>query len=75
MNNPNILIVAYSFPPIPYSGTYRIIRTCKGLSRLGVEVHALSINIDDDIPNDYELLFHFFYLNDHILFHSLTAPL
>jgi len=56
MNNPNILIVAYSFPPIPYSGTYRIIRTCKGLSRLGVEVHALSINIDDDIPNDYDLL-------------------
>jgi len=56
MNNPNILIIAYPFPPIPYSGTYRIIRTCKGLSRLGVKVHALSINIDDNILNDYDLL-------------------
>lgn len=51
-----ILIIAYSFPPIPYSGAYRIIRICKGLSRLGVEVHALSIKIDDNIPNDYDLL-------------------
>ena len=56
MNNPNILIIAYPFPPIPYSGTYRIIRICKGLSRLGVKVHALSIKIDDNIPNDYDLL-------------------
>lgn len=51
-----ILIIAYPFPPIPYSGTYRIIRICKGLSRLGVKVHALSIKIDDNIPNDYDLL-------------------
>ena len=51
-----ILIIAYPFPPIPYSGTYRIIRICKGLSRLGVEVHALSIKINDTIPNDYDLL-------------------
>ena len=54
--NEKILIIAYPFPPIPYSGTYRIIRICKGLSRLGVEVHALSITIDDNIPNDYDLL-------------------
>ena len=54
--NEKILIIAYPFPPIPYSGTYRIIRICKGLSRLGVEVHALSIKIDDNIPNDYDLL-------------------
>ena len=54
--NKKILIIAYPFPPIPYSGTYRIIRICKGLSRLGVEVHALSIKIDDNIPNDYDLL-------------------
>ena len=51
----NLLIVSYPFPPIPYSGSYRIIRICKGLARLSVEVHALSINIDDDIPNDYDL--------------------
>ena len=51
-----ILIIAYPFPPIPYSGTYRIIRICKGLSRLGVDVHALSIKTDDNIPNDYDLL-------------------
>jgi hypothetical protein len=54
--NEKILIIAYPFPPIPYSGTYRIIRICKGLSRLGVEVHALSIKVDDKIPNDYDLL-------------------
>ena len=53
--NEKILIIAYPFPPIPYSGTYRIIRICKGLSRLGVEVHSLSIKIDDNIPNDYDL--------------------
>lgn len=51
-----ILIIAYPFPPIPYSGSYRIIRICKGLARLSVEIHALSINIDDNIPNDYDLL-------------------
>ena len=55
-HNGNLLIIAYPFPPIPYSGTYRIIRICKGLLRLGVEVHALSIRIDDNIPNDYDLL-------------------
>ena len=54
--NGKILIIAYPFPPIPYSGTYRIVRICKGLSHLGVEVHALSIKIDDNIPNDYDLL-------------------
>jgi hypothetical protein len=51
-----LLLIAYPFPPVPYSGTYRIIRICKGLSCLGVEVHALSIKIDDNIPNDYDLL-------------------
>ena len=51
-----LLVISYPFPPIPYSGSYRIIRICKGLARLSVEVHALSINIDDNIPNDYDLL-------------------
>ncbi len=51
-----LLIISYPFPPIPYSGTYRIMRMCKGLVRLGVEVHVLTINIDPRIPNDFELL-------------------
>lgn len=51
-----ILIIAYPFPPIPYSGTYRIVRMCKGLTRLGIEVHVLTIHIDNRIPNDFELL-------------------
>ena len=51
-----LLVISYAFPPIPYSGSHRIIRICKGLARLSVEVHALSINIDDNIPNDYDLL-------------------
>lgn len=52
----NLLIISYPFPPIPYSGTYRIIRMCKGLAKLGVEVHALSIKVDERIPNDYDLI-------------------
>lgn len=51
-----LLIIAYTFPPIPYGGTYRALRLCKGLDRLGVEVHVLTINQYDDIPNDYDLL-------------------
>ena len=51
-----LLIIAYAFPPIPYSGTYRILRLCKGLDALGVEVHVLTINIDKRIPNDFELM-------------------
>jgi hypothetical protein len=51
-----LLLISYPFPPIPYSGTYRIIRFCKGLTRLGVKVHALSININSNIPNDTYLL-------------------
>lgn len=51
-----LLIITYPFPPIPYSGTYRTVRMCKGLIKLGMEVHVLSINADDRIPNNYELL-------------------
>lgn len=50
------LIIAYAFPPLPYSGTYRIFRLCKGLAALGVTVHVLTIRIDNNIPNDYDLL-------------------
>jgi len=53
---PKVLIISYPFPPIPYSGTYRILRMCKGLVRFGVEVHVVTINIDPRIPNDYDLL-------------------
>ena len=49
-----VLIISYPFPPIPYSGTYRIIRLCKGLSKLDFEIHALSIKIDSRIPNDFD---------------------
>lgn len=51
-----VLILAYAFPPIPYSGTYRILRLCKGLDALNHEVHVLTINIDGKIPNDFELV-------------------
>ena len=52
----NLLIISYPFPPIPYSGTYRILRLCKGLDTLGLKVHVLTINIDSKIPNDFELI-------------------
>lgn len=51
-----VLVISYAFPPIPYSGTYRVLRICKGLAELGVEVHALTIKIDARIPNDFDLL-------------------
>jgi len=51
-----LLIISYPFPPIPYSGTFRMMRLCKGLTKLGMTVHVLTIRIDDGIPNDYELL-------------------
>jgi len=51
-----VLILAYAFPPVPYSGSYRILRLCKGLNELGVKTHVLTIKIDRRIPNDFELL-------------------
>lgn len=51
-----LLIITYAFPPIPYSGTYRVLRLCKGLNALQYEVHVLTIAIDNRIPNDFELL-------------------
>jgi hypothetical protein len=52
----SILIIAYAFPPIPYSGSYRMLRLCKGLTNMGTQTHVLTIRIYDDIPNDVELL-------------------
>jgi hypothetical protein len=51
-----LLIIAYVFPPIPYAGTYRTVRLCKGLDGMEVETHVLTIRIYKDIPNDFELL-------------------
>ncbi len=51
-----ILIIAYSFPPIPFSGTYRILRFCKGITEMGYSPFVMTINIDDNIPNDNNLM-------------------
>jgi len=54
----NILVLVYAFPPIPYSGTYRILRLCRNLPKLGFKVNVMTIPIDKAIPNDYRLLNH-----------------
>ena len=51
-----LLIIAYAFPPLPYSGTYRTLRACKGFAELQIETHVLTINQYRDIPNDFDLL-------------------
>ena len=53
---PRLLIIAYSFPPVPYSGTHRIIRLCKGLASKNIEVEVVSIPFRSEIPNDFEML-------------------
>jgi len=53
---PNILLVAYTFPPLPYGGTYRNLRLCKRFDKMDVNLHVLTINIYKDIPNDFDLL-------------------
>jgi glycosyltransferase involved in cell wall biosynthesis len=52
----NILILAYTFPPNPYGGSYRALRLSNGLMEHGVECHVVTLNIYDDIPNDFTLL-------------------
>ena len=56
MNNKKILFIAYTFPPIPYGGTYRALRLCRGFAEKGIECHVLTIKEYRDIPNDYLLL-------------------
>jgi hypothetical protein len=51
-----ILFVAYTFPPIPYGGTFRALRLCRGLSEQDIECHVITIKEYADIPNDYDLL-------------------
>jgi glycosyltransferase involved in cell wall biosynthesis len=55
-NKKKILIVAYAFPPIPYGGTYRCLRLCRGLEKYQINCHVLTINQYPDIPNDFGLL-------------------
>ncbi|OPY66956.1 MAG: Glycosyl transferases group 1 [Syntrophorhabdus sp. PtaU1.Bin002] len=52
----SILVVAYVFPPIAYAGTHRSLRLCRHLSTMGHEVTVLTIDIQKDLYNDFELL-------------------
>lgn len=52
----SILVVAYVFPPIAYAGTHRTLRLCRHLSMMGYEVTVLTIDIQKDLYNDFELL-------------------
>lgn len=52
----SVLLIAYAFPPIPYSGSYRAVRLARYLAEQGVQLTVLTINIYDDIPNDHDLL-------------------
>jgi glycosyltransferase involved in cell wall biosynthesis len=51
-----ILVIAYVFPPIAYAGTYRIMRICKHLTRMGFRVTVLTISRQPDLYNDDSLL-------------------
>lgn len=51
-----VLIIAYVFPPIAYAGTHRTLRLCKYLSRLGYDLHVVTIKVQKDIHNDFDLL-------------------
>ncbi len=55
-NNKKILFISYVYPPIAYAGTYRSLRLSKYLSKLGYKVVVLSINIQKDLYNDFNLL-------------------
>ena len=51
-----MLIIAYVFPPIAYAGTHRTLRLCKHLSRLGYSIDVLTIDVQEDLHNDFQLL-------------------
>jgi len=51
-----ILVIAYVFPPIAYGGTFRTQRLCKYLARKGYELTVLTIDIQADLQNDFQLL-------------------
>ena len=52
----NVLIIAYTFPPIAYVGSHRTIRFCIYLPENGWIPHVLTIEEGDDLDNDYNLL-------------------
>lgn len=51
-----ILIIAYVFPPIAYAGTHRTLRLCKHLPSLGYDIDVLTIMVQKDLHNDFNLL-------------------
>ena len=51
-----VLIIAYVFPPIAYAGTHRTLRLCRHLSQMGYSIDVLTIDIQDDLHNDFQLL-------------------
>ena len=51
-----LLLIAYTFPPIPYGGTYRALRLCRGFAKQNITTHVITLKEYDDIPNDYDLL-------------------
>lgn len=51
-----LLFIGYTFPPIPYGGTYRALRLCRGFAGKNIECHVVTLKEYSDIPNDHELL-------------------
>lgn len=51
-----ILFIAYVFPPIAYAGTHRTLRLCKHLAQMGYSIDVLTIEIQKDLHNDFQLL-------------------
>lgn len=52
----DLLVIAYVFPPIAYAGTFRSMRLCKYLARIGHNVQVLTIEEQKDLHNDPALL-------------------
>jgi hypothetical protein len=55
-NKKELLVIAYVFPPIAYAGTFRSLRLCKYLTRLGFSLSVLTIEEQPDLHNDQALL-------------------
>ena len=54
--NKRVLVIAYVFPPIAYAGTHRTLRLCKYLARKGYNITVLTINVSNNIDNDFSLM-------------------
>lgn len=55
-NKKKVLVIAYGFPPIAYVGVYRTLRFCKYLPSNGWLPEIITIQGDNKIYNDYDLL-------------------